>query len=66
MEADFDFALFCTLINVLPWEERRTLSRDEFYTITSYALPHQFAVPFVMSHDSPALYPQDPHTLSET
>jgi hypothetical protein len=29
---------------VLPWDERRTVSRDEFYAITSRALPRQFIV----------------------
>ena len=47
--------------NVCPYVARRTVCRDENGKSTSHALPYQFVVPYVMSNDSPAVCPQDPH-----
>jgi hypothetical protein len=35
------------------------VSRDKIYAIASHTLPHQFAVPYMKSHDSPAVCPWD-------
>ena len=35
--------------------------QDENGKSTTYALLHQFVIPYVMSLDSPAVCPQDPH-----
>jgi hypothetical protein len=52
--------------NVRPYVPRRTVSRDEKYKILFYALPHQFAVLYIISYDSPALSLQYIYIMSET